>query len=249
VGQAWVIDPVDAEESDHYPAPTTKVEGSSRGRFSNPDAFPLWFVVGELEAGSELSWAAGHGDEVVYVAEGELEVDGLRCDSGGVVIVESDVATTVRAKERTAVVHFGPVSFEPPGDGPLGPPSPDGHGVHVRDEHSLPRKNFYADSDCPTCRLTLMRNVHGPLHTTASHTHSTDEIIYMLSGDIQFGSSRVTPGMALAIPGDYRYRFRSQTGCEFLNYRRDASLYTTNPKEAPLLETVKGLKDRRPSTG
>lgn len=244
--RAWVIDPAESEEQDDYPAPTAVVKGTSKGRFTNPDGFALWFIVGELGAGSVMSWLGRHGDEVVFVLDGELEVDGSMCVSGGAVVVESDAAATVHANKQTAVIHFGPVSFAPPDDGPLGPPLPEGHGVHVRYQNSLPRKNYFADSDCPTCRLTLMRNVHGPLHATASHTHSTDEIIYLLSGDMQFGSSRLTPGMALAIPGEYRYRFRSETGCDFLNYRRDASFYVANPKEPPLLETVEGLRLRRP---
>ena len=242
-----VIDAAEAEEAGAYPAPSCVAIGHSRGRYANPEGFPLWFVVGHLEAGCELIWNRCHGDEVVYVRDGLLDVDGSMCETGGVLIVESEVTVTARAVHKTAVVHFGPVSEMQPGDGPLGPPAPEDHGVHIRDEHSRALGHFYADSDCPTCRLTLMRVALGPDANTPSHTHSTDEIIYLLSGDIQSGPKLLEPGMAIAIAGNYRYRLRTKTGCEYLNYRRDASLYTSDPKGPRMLETVRGIRGFSPA--
>ena len=247
----WIVDPADVEEAPAYPAPTCEVKGVSNGRYANPEGFPLWFVVGEIEAGGEIAWGSLHGDEILYVTDGQLEIDGSICETGGVAIVEANVVATARAVRQTALVHFGPVDPEQPVDGPLGPPSSENHGVHVHDEHGISETDggdaghnvFYADSDCPTCRLTLLRNAAGPDTKTPSHTHSTDEMIYLLSGDIQFGSKSVEPGMGLAIVGNYRYAFRSNGGCEFLNYRRDASLYTTDPKGPKLLETIQGVRD------
>jgi quercetin dioxygenase-like cupin family protein len=242
-----IIDTETLPAAGDYPVSTCSVRGGVTARFGGPDDFSIWYVTGELDAGAEMNWATAHGDEVVYVLDGQLQVDGQDCGPRGVVLVESGVATTVRATEPTRIVHFGPTSPEPPTDGELGPARPDGHGVHVLGEHGVhhtergpetPNEVYYADSTCPTCRVTLLRNSAPPDTRVASHTHSQDEIIFMLRGDVQMGRSSVVPGMGLAIRGHYRYGFTSDTGCEFLNFRRDVSLFTREPKSEPKLETI-----------
>jgi quercetin dioxygenase-like cupin family protein len=239
------------EQHEGYAAPFCRAVGNARSRVRSSTGFSLWFVTGDLSEGTEIFWSPHHGDEVIYVLDGRLEADDVMCGPGGVVIVESNVAATVRAAIPTSVVHFGPRSPLAPTDGHLGPADPDGHGLHVLDSHGIQetlaagagRSVFYADSDCATCRLTLLRNAAGEGTRTPSHTHSQDELIYLLSGDMQFGRSALGAGAVLAIPAHYRYAFRTETGCEFLNYRSDVSLYTTDPTGPNVLETITALRE------
>ena len=73
-------------------------------------------------------------------------------------------------------------------------------------------------------------------YLSSPHSHSEDEIIYLLKGDIQVGQTVLTAGDAIGIAGDRRYRFKGgEHGFGFLNYRRDAS-YMSVEKGKPFLE-------------
>jgi hypothetical protein len=100
---------------------------------------------------------------------------------------------------------------------------------------------FYADSTCPTCRVTLMRNTRFDGYRTMSHTHSADELMYVLDGDMRIGSQVAGPDTVITIAGNHRYAFRSVRGFDFLNYRADASYYTGDPRTPRVLETVEAL--------
>ncbi len=95
---------------------------------------------------------------------------------------------------------------------------------------------FHADSTCPTCRVTLLWNHAAEPRTTASHTHSADEIIHVTKGEIQAGRLNVKAGMAVAVAAGVRYGFRS-SGYEFVNYRQNAS-YRSKHGQPPLLEVA-----------
>lgn len=240
----------DAAEAAGHPRPDITAHGGVSSRVVAFDGCSLWIAHVQLGVGAALAWNGDHGDEALYVVAGELEADGRRCGPDGVVIVESGVATVVRAITRTTVVHFGSVEREPPSHGPLGPPDDARHGVHVLGGDGIfvygdPEAGavFYADSACPTCRLTLHRDYRGPT-TVSSHTHSQDELIYLLDGEIQIGPTTVAAGDVVLVPALRRYGFRSSTGFEFLNYRRDASIYVGRPGEEPMLETIEVMRER-----
>jgi hypothetical protein len=218
----------------------------------SPDGFPLWLVVAELDDGTELTWAGHHGDEAVYVMSGGLDVDGRRCPEHGAVVVESDAPATAHAIGPTRIVHVGPADHEAPRDGLNGTPVAMGHIVHVvgprgtfaavsdeRDTH------YYADSTCPTCRLTLLYTSRRVPYVSAPHSHSTDELIHVLWGEIRLGNQVLGPGDTVAIAADRRYGFRSgPDGFGFLNYRRDASQQTIERGSPPRMEggLVNGLE-------
>lgn len=235
-------------EQDGYAAPATEAAGAARGRMLRPPGSSLWAVRASLGPGTTLTWRPCHGDEAVYVVTGRLEAEGAACTRRGVIVVESDVPAVVRASEPTDVIHVGPVASAPPTGGPLGAAAPAGHGVHVLDETGIYRYGepdagavFYADSACPTCRLTLHRDVRPPVRV-GSHTHSEDELIYMLSGRIQLGGRTYTAGDVVVVAALRRYGFRSDSGFEFLNYRRDASFTVGRPGSEPMLETVDHIR-------
>jgi len=86
---------------------------------------------------------------------------------------------------------------------------------------------MFADSTCQTCRITFFTTGRDSEYVSSPHSHSVDEILYLMSGRIRFGSRELRPGDAVCIEGDRRYAFRSgPEGFAFLNYRRDASKQT-----------------------
>jgi mannose-6-phosphate isomerase-like protein (cupin superfamily) len=240
----------EAEREAGYTAPTCTLGGDASSWPAGFDGFPLWVTWAEVAAGGALTWTGQHGDEGLYVVDGALEFDGSECPAGGAVIIESGAPARVRTPKGAVVVHFGPEDPEPPADGIHGPPAPNGRGVHLVGPGGVwaatdPGRDtrMFADSTCPTCRITLFLTGRDREYRSSAHSHSADEILYLLRGRIQFGSYELGPGDAVAIRGDQRYQFRSgPDGFAFLNYRRDASEQTTEGSE-PHLEggKVRGL--------
>jgi quercetin dioxygenase-like cupin family protein len=216
-----------------YPVPG-QVTGVREARLMSPEGYSLFECVADLDPGATYTWSAEHGDEALYVVDGELEIEGRKVGPASAVVVESGVPAHVRANAPTRVVHCGSWDPEPPADGLFGPPAPDGHGVHVvgpdgwfisgaKDGvHAV----WYADSTCPTCRISLFtvyNDQPGPQGGKA-HIHTVDEIIYVLEGSMRFGSYEFGPGTAVSIPGNVRYaQWAGANGCRFLNFRRDTS--------------------------
>jgi quercetin dioxygenase-like cupin family protein len=252
--RAMLSNPLPAELTGPYAAPRCVVRGDARGDlFSSPD-YSLWRIVGEMAAGAEIEWAADHGDEALYVVDGEVDLDGTIAGAGSAVVVEAGVRATVRATKHTRVVHVGPQSVDPPRDGLRGPAREDGHRAHVVPIDEIQRNSspgspveaqFFTDGTCPTCRIALFivdgtNALDG--YTAVSHTHSEDEIIHVLSGVMHVGPLRVEPGMSIAVPRELRYGFRTEGPFRFLNYRRDVALYTALPGSEPVLEVVSKLR-------
>jgi mannose-6-phosphate isomerase-like protein (cupin superfamily) len=240
----------EAEMGAGYAAPTCTLDGDATSWRPRFDGFPQWVTRAELAAGAELTWAGPHGDEGLYVVDGALECNGRECPAGGAVIIESGVPARVRTRRGAVLVHFGPEDPEPPADGIHGPPAPERGGVHVVGPGGVwaatePGRDtrMFADSTCPHCRITLFLTGRDQEYRSSAHSHSADEILYLLRGQIQFGSYQLGPGDAIAIRGHQRYQFRSgPDGFAFLNYRRDASEQTTEGSQ-PQLEggRVRGL--------
>jgi quercetin dioxygenase-like cupin family protein len=233
-----------------YAAPGCTSTGVTRSARFAPTGFSLWLVIARLEAGSTIGWGRAHGDEGIYVVDGAVSLDDEVCESGGTLIVESGVAASLRAEKVTELVHLGPSNGAPPTGGLLGAAEPGDHRVHVigsDDADTMDLGAFaqvsFADSTCPTCRITLFRvdGTDAP-YVVGSHLHSADEIIHVLSGALQVGPRRVEAGMSIAISGGERYGFRTTGAYSFLNYRADASTVVTTPGSEPRLETVDALR-------
>jgi quercetin dioxygenase-like cupin family protein len=228
-----------------YAAPRDATE-VVRSRRVSPDGYPLWIVVSDLAAGAELRWDADHGDDGVYVLSGALDVDGHHCPTGGAVIVEAGVAARARAEGPTTVVHCGAHDPTPPEGGLYGAPAAEAHSVHVLGEQGWYRSGdrervvatWFADSTCPTCRISFFHVWRGEGGVRdRSHTHTQDELIYVLGGSVVVGGVEHGPGSCLAIPANVRYSVTSgPQGNAFLNYRRDVSVQGYGPGEPTELE-------------
>jgi len=59
-----------------------------------------------------------------------------------------------------------------------------------------------------------------PNAKVASHAHDEDEVIYVLEGEMTFGSRTFGPGCTISIPGGTLYGFTAGPGgVRFLNFR------------------------------
>jgi quercetin dioxygenase-like cupin family protein len=220
------------------------VDGGVRHRVVSPDGFSLWLVRAELDDGATIEWPEAHGDEAVYVLDGALEIDGRITPAGGAAIVEANVVTRARAVGPTRVVHLGPRDPAPPVDGLNGPPALEHHGVHVvgprgtyANTTDTADSHYYADSTCPTCRITLLSVGRSFAYRSPPHSHTEDELIHVVTGGIHVGRRRLGPGDTIAIAAGARYGFRGDDhGFVFLNYRRDASQQLQARAATPRME-------------
>jgi hypothetical protein len=200
------------------------VAGIDSVRTLSPPHYGLWLCVLQVSADTSLTWPGRHGDEGIYVLAGELEVDGQRCPRGGALVIESDVAVSARITEPSRLVHVG---SRVPKSGRLGRCAhvvgPKGWAISGSEGGSFAR--WFADGTCPTCRIALftVTSQESPGRSRA-HTHSVDEIIYVVSGSMRLGKRLLGPGTSLCIGGDTRYaQSAGPGGCTFLNYRSDES--------------------------
>jgi quercetin dioxygenase-like cupin family protein len=262
-----IVRAADVEPAPGWATGHHRVSGGVRAALRSPAGFPLWLLVAELDDGATVTWDDAHGDECVYVVAGALEVDGRVAPPAGAAIVEAGVATTARAVGPTRLVHAGSVDPTPPGDGIHGPPADGPRGVHVVGPggtwaNRAPGidSHYYADSTCPTCRITLLSVGRSVPYESPVHSHTQDELIHVLDGGLALGARRVGPGDTLAIAAGTRYGFRGDpAGFTFLNVRRDAS-YQCWPGDvpprleggaangmAPVMDLVEPTRPRPPS--
>jgi hypothetical protein len=232
----------DVSPNSEYGAPRT-ASGVRWSKRVSPEPYSIWIVVSQLEDGGTLNWGQAHGDDAVYVMSGSLNIEGAICPTDGAVVVESDVACAAQAVGVTQVVHFGANDAAAPSDGLYGAPETGGHAVHVlgdkgwfcgEKEGVLTR--WFADSTCPTCRISLfyVQRAEGGVRAR-SHTHSQDELMFVLEGNLIVSGSAYGPGTCVAIPAFHRYSTTTgPDGFAFLNYRRDVSMHTYRPGEAVL---------------
>lgn len=215
-----------------YPA-SCAVSGAITARRLSPDDFSIWLVISNLEDGTALEWSGEHGDEAVYVIDGRLRVeadqidDGDRgneverdggCPAGGAIIVESGVAGRAVASGFTKVAHFGSVTST--GD-------KRGTTVHVigpRGRYESPPGKpffrFFADSTCETCDAFLLFSQRDHGWSVTPHSHSADELIYVLSGAVRSGKHVNDTGISLTFPANVKYALAAEPGgFESINFR------------------------------
>jgi quercetin dioxygenase-like cupin family protein len=231
--------------SEVYAAPTAIVEGRSSSRLVSPEGFTLWLVASAVDAPARLRWDTDHGDEAVYVKSGRLRVGDRTCGTGSVVVVESGAAIDVDVDEPAELVHFGPAAHTPPADGPNGAPAAGAHRAHVigprgytaREEPTHATRQ-YANATCPTCRINLFQSWRSEKYRSAAHSHTEDELIHVLAGELTVGGGQAGPGDTLAVSARSIYGFQTgDDGYLFLNYSADASSYIpARPGPSKVLE-------------
>lgn len=235
-----------------HAAPSASASGRAASTRGGASRSALWVVDCELGAGSSISWRAGHGDEALIVLDGSLsDVRGLRLGPNDALAVEREARPDLRADAPTRFLHFG-------GAAPSTPPEPrhGPGGVHragaagrwvsrvARGETTI-EVRYYFDSTCPTCEVLLARGRSSAGYHSASHSHSKEEILYVLDGEMRIGGTRVGSGTAVAVPADLRYSFRSgDDGCEFLVFRAEGASYSGHPRDPAVQETALNMGAR-----
>jgi quercetin dioxygenase-like cupin family protein len=213
----------DLASSPGYEVPSAMFTGQAMTRFTAPEGYGQWINAGSVNAGSVLEWTSDHGDEAIYVESGRVEVAGEICQEGGAVIVERGAQTRLSFLDDCSVIHFGQSDQTPPRKRLEG----DDAKVHVVGNTGITERNGiatrFADGSCPGCDIVLFRLDEEQPHEGRSHSHTADEIIHVTRGAIQVGRDRVEAGMAIAIPADRRYSFRTKGPWSFLNYRLNLS--------------------------
>jgi len=242
-----------------YPAPR-RIGGAVRPRLVTPPDYSLWAIDAELDDGASLHWEGVHGEDAVYVLDGVLEVGGRRCPAGGVIIVEADVAAEARSIGASRIVHFGSRADVAVPGGSSGAPPIEGRGTPVFG----PRGEFesgdpagvhavwFSDGTSPTCRLQLLTVIAPAGHAGRSrvHSHSRDEIIYVIDGSLHMDEFHLDTFSAACVPADRQYTLQSgPDGHRFLNFRADVSevTYEGGPpvRETALSRGGRTVADRR----
>jgi quercetin dioxygenase-like cupin family protein len=248
MAQYAIIDPELLSRENRHGAPFCVTQGEIWSRSAFPDGFGQFIVYSEVSAGAELRWDEHHGDEGVFVIDGEVEVSGERAGKKGAVLVEAYAPATLRAVTDSYLLHVGSTVPEARNDSIIGAPNPNGHGVHVHGPKGIASAvyegkvttTFFSDAHCETCRIALFR-VSGScsIDKPVSHSHSAHELITVIEGELRVGRDLIKGVTTLAIPGNRRYGFiTTDDAWEFVNFRLDASYMTMSPRDAPVLETV-----------
>lgn len=120
--QAWVALPTADEETapafDHYEGDDLPFwnDAGVRGRLIAGSAYgltartrthsPLFYAHLELAAGATAEIPGGHSERAVYVAAGEIELDGRRLSAGQMAVVTRD-ASSMHAVQASTVMALG----------------------------------------------------------------------------------------------------------------------------------------------
>ena len=182
-----------------------------------------------LGAGEALRVGPLAGDCAAYVWQGAVSAGGVALETGSSAIVERGGTLALTGADGGAQVLLfsgaeagdaagGQVHLLPAGQVPRMAPEPGSAGVSG---------GLHADSACPSCTVWLHEN-HFPagMDLTAEqaergvHSHTEDEIIFVIGGEIHLGSKLYGPGTALAIAADTLYGFTAgPLGLSFVNFR------------------------------
>ena len=212
---------------------STDVYGNGiEARRVSPHEFSLWLVRAELAAGDAISWDVEHGEEAVYVVDGSVEIDGRSCPAGGAAILESGVPARLVATSGARIAHMGRRDGTNAGGAEVHVVGPGGTYARVGEGRDT---RYYADSECPTCDVTLFYTGRSQAHVSAPHSHSSDELLHVLDGEIVVGRRHLGPGTTIAIHANRRYGFRSD-GFGFLNYRSGLATMTGDRSAPPIEE-------------
>ena len=100
--------------------------------------------------------------------------------------------------------------------------------------------HWFADSTQDASRIALFRvALHEPHRRDTPHSHSQDELIYIMDGSLVMGRSEYMPGTCLALPANVRYSVTTGAhGIKFINFRRDASIHEYGKVKAPEPESA-----------
>jgi hypothetical protein len=194
---------------------------------------PLHLHLHRIDPGEVLRIGPMATDCVAYVWHGAVTAGGWPMDKGSSLIVEHGETLEVQGGNAPAELLAFHAAHVPAA------PRAGGH-VHLLPTERVPRKDdingggfpvgggMHADSGCSTCEVWLHENHFSgrrPQLTPEEekrgvHSHSEDEIIFVIDGNIRLGNKLYGPGTAVAIAADTLYSFTTgPDGLSFINFR------------------------------
>jgi len=218
-------------------APVVETGGQASGvetrAFFDGDGDPIHMHVHQLEPGATIRLEGRPTDHIAYVWRGAVDAGGTRLDAGSSVIAERGSAQALTAAEAGATL----VAFNLKDRHAR--PRAGGH-IHLLPADRVPRHpditgegyvggGLHADAQCPTCELWLHdNNFIVPDKVGTVHSHSEDEVIFVVEGGMKLGSTLYGPGSALAIHANTKYGFTTgPDGLTFINFRGTTPTYTS----------------------
>lgn len=225
------ISVVPLERAKSAPLPSGLAGQDEARAYIGAPQFPLQLHLHRLGEGDQLTIGPMDVDCVAYVWHGEIEAGGCALAAGSSIIVERGASLAVAGGDQPAeLLTFAACAASPE-------PLPGGH-VHMLPAGKVPRTDdlgggtgvggaMHADSDCPTCAVWLHENRFPGAEPLGEqdqgrgvHSHTEDEIIFVLDGQIRLGNKLFGPGTALAIAADTLYSFTpGPEGLHFVNFR------------------------------
>lgn len=208
--------------------PDLRGDGQARAYFCGAGQ-PLHLHAIDLPTGGFLHIEGGAIDKVIYVWRGQVAADDQPLGPGSSIIFERGGKGQITTIEPATLLAFSA--------GQAAASSHAGGHVHLLPAERAPRSEnlggsvglggvMHADADCPTCSVWLHENRFPGGNATrldaeaGIHSHSEDEIIFVLDGEIRLGARLYGPGTALAIAADTLYSFTAgPTGLHFANFR------------------------------
>lgn len=193
-----------------------------------------------LAPGESHAWPDSHGEAGIYVVEGSVDLDGTTVPTGGAVVLHADAPCHLTALEPARLAHFSAPRRERTGSVErhvLGP-----GGWYRSGSPGGSQATWFADATCEGCDVALFRVERDtPGNRGRAHSHSADEILYVVEGTIHLGAHAVPAGSAVFIPADTRYAITcGETKHAFLNYRATASIQRYEGDADPLPENGLG---------
>jgi hypothetical protein len=204
------------------------------------------FTVGENDA---LRIEGNAVDRLAFVSEGGIRAGGRQLDKGSSLIVERGAELDLHGTATQSTL----VAFEAshPPETPLA-----GGRVHLLPANEVPRTEnlggrsglggaMHANAECHTCKLWLHENEFAKCAMPPSdpeagvHSHSEDEVIFVIGGEMRIGKKLYGPGTALAIAAETLYSFTAgPAGLHFINFRAGRPGDIKFARGAPISETA-----------
>jgi hypothetical protein len=204
-------------------------KGEARAYFDG-DA-PLHLHELHLAPGETLAIGRHEADFLAYVWRGSVTAGGAALPAGSSLIAEAGSRIEAAAGDEGAVLLGFAAAHAAPG-------ARAGGHVHLLPADRVPRAAelggasgvggaMHADADCDGCAVWLHEN-HFPgspglppeEQQRGVHSHSEDEIIFVIDGEVRLGTRLYGPGTALAIAADTLYSFTpGPAGLSFINFR------------------------------
>ncbi|MGE3690415.1 MAG: hypothetical protein AB7F98_03430 [Novosphingobium sp.] len=195
------------------------------------DKDPIHTWLHRLGKGERLTVGPMANDCLGYVWEGEVVAGGVRLGAGSSLIAEHGQSIAIEgAGDGDAVV----LTFR--GAGQASHARAGGH-VHLLPAERVPGAadlsghgvggNMHSDGQCETCSVWLHENHFGPAEplppeqaARGVHSHSEDEVIFIIRGAIRLGQKLFPAGTAVAIAADTMYSIApGPEGMSFINFR------------------------------